>query len=88
MLIQTCQAISEIQTKHEHRADVAHKLTVPVLNFRLRATPSQPSDMVGWQALGAAIWALPTATLAWGMIAAAVVTFVTLLVGPVAPYGR
>lgn len=44
--------------------------------------------MVGWQALGAAIWALPTATLAWGMIAAAVVTFVTLLVGPVAPYGR
>lgn len=44
------------------------------------------------EALGAALWAIPTSTLAWGMIVAAVATFFTLLWGPVmfrvAPYGR
>ena len=40
------------------------------------------------QALAEAVWAIPTSQLAWGMIAAAVVTFFMLLFGPVAPYGR
>ncbi|EFN60003.1 hypothetical protein CHLNCDRAFT_18410 [Chlorella variabilis] len=40
------------------------------------------------QALAEAVWAIPTSQLAWGMIAAAVVTFFMLLFGPVAPYSR
>lgn len=39
-------------------------------------------------ALWAGLWAVPTSSLAWAMILCAVATFFTLLVGPVAPYGR
>lgn len=34
------------------------------------------------------LWGLPTSVLAWGMIAAGLATFVTLMVGVTAPYGR
>ena len=40
------------------------------------------------ESLAAAVWALPTSYLAWGMIGAAGATLIALLVGPVAPYGR
>jgi hypothetical protein len=40
------------------------------------------------RALGEAIWAVPCSTLAWGMVLAGCLAFVTLMLGPVAPYGR
>lgn len=44
---------------------------------------------MGWfQAALAAVWALPTSALAWGMVVCGVAAFITLMVGVVAPYGR
>ena len=46
------------------------------------------SISMSWSTLSAALWAVPCSTWAAGMAVAAGGAFLTLLFGPVAPYGR